>query len=163
MTGHTESCRSRIRRSPVYLRQPGAHVRRVPRSGAERLQQERARPRVVRVGASVRPLCRLPWCPWNLPSRNTNSTLHAANVADTCAKCHRFIRERLNKSVHGRGNGPGPEHRTRRAGWRDKAETQLHRLSCGTRSARSALASVSQPASRSVRQLPHENCRRPIG
>lgn len=35
------------------------------------------------------------------------STLHAANVAETCSECHRFIQERLDKSVHGNGNGPG--------------------------------------------------------
>jgi cytochrome b subunit of formate dehydrogenase len=35
------------------------------------------------------------------------STVHVAKVASTCATCHRFIEERLRKSVHGRGNGPG--------------------------------------------------------
>jgi cytochrome b subunit of formate dehydrogenase len=35
------------------------------------------------------------------------STLHTANVAQTCGKCHRFLEERLMKSVHGGGNGPG--------------------------------------------------------
>ncbi len=35
------------------------------------------------------------------------STLHATNVAATCGACHRFIEERLQQSVHGRGNGPG--------------------------------------------------------
>ena len=35
--------------------------------------------------------------------------MHKANVAGTCAKCHRFIAERLTKSVHGRGDGPGRE------------------------------------------------------
>jgi cytochrome b subunit of formate dehydrogenase len=38
---------------------------------------------------------------------NENSTLHVTNVADTCAKCHRLIQERLNLSIHGRGEGPG--------------------------------------------------------
>ena len=35
------------------------------------------------------------------------STLHVSNVAATCAECHRSIEERLQASVHGRGNGPG--------------------------------------------------------
>ncbi len=41
------------------------------------------------------------------PSDKEDSTLHAANVAATCGKCHRFIEERLKRSVHGAGNGPG--------------------------------------------------------
>jgi hypothetical protein len=40
------------------------------------------------------------------------STLHAANVAATCSRCHEFIEERLQTSVHGRGgtttNQPAP-------------------------------------------------------
>lgn len=35
------------------------------------------------------------------------STLHAANVAATCSKCHQFIEQRLARSVHGRGTGLG--------------------------------------------------------
>ncbi len=35
------------------------------------------------------------------------STLHVTNVAKTCGACHRLIEERLLKSVHGRGAGPG--------------------------------------------------------
>lgn len=35
------------------------------------------------------------------------STLHTTNVAQTCGKCHRFLEERLMKSVHGGGSGPG--------------------------------------------------------
>ena len=35
------------------------------------------------------------------------STLHVANVAATCSKCHQFIEARLEKSVHGRGTGLG--------------------------------------------------------
>ncbi len=31
------------------------------------------------------------------------STLHVSNVAGTCGKCHRFIEERLQASVHGNG------------------------------------------------------------
>ncbi|MFH1918581.1 MAG: hypothetical protein ABIP48_01660, partial [Planctomycetota bacterium] len=38
---------------------------------------------------------------------DVRSTLHPTNVATTCGKCHRFIEERLEKSVHGQGNGPG--------------------------------------------------------
>lgn len=37
-----------------------------------------------------------------LPARDLQSRLNAANVDATCAKCHRFIDERLAKSVHGR-------------------------------------------------------------
>ena len=33
------------------------------------------------------------------------STLYTANVAATCGKCHRFIAERLQASVHGRARG----------------------------------------------------------
>lgn len=35
------------------------------------------------------------------------SSLHTANVAHTCGKCHHFLEERLVASVHGRGTGPG--------------------------------------------------------
>jgi len=35
------------------------------------------------------------------------STLFPTNVAGTCGKCHRFIEERLQKSVHGHANGAG--------------------------------------------------------
>ena len=42
-----------------------------------------------------------------LPKTDERSTLHPTRVADTCATCHRFIQERLEKSVHGRGNEPG--------------------------------------------------------
>ncbi|OHB84718.1 MAG: hypothetical protein A2V98_21590 [Planctomycetes bacterium RBG_16_64_12] len=38
---------------------------------------------------------------------DVRSTLHPANVAATCGKCHRFIEERLEASEHGRGSGPG--------------------------------------------------------
>ncbi|MDH3718227.1 MAG: cytochrome c3 family protein, partial [Planctomycetota bacterium] len=38
---------------------------------------------------------------------NPKSTLHATHVAQTCAQCHRFIEERLQKSVHGLANGSG--------------------------------------------------------
>jgi len=38
------------------------------------------------------------------PATDEQSTLHAANVAATGARCHRFIGERLEKSVHGGGN-----------------------------------------------------------
>jgi len=35
------------------------------------------------------------------------STLHSANVSATCGECHLFIQQRLEKSVHGGGSGPG--------------------------------------------------------
>jgi cytochrome b subunit of formate dehydrogenase len=35
------------------------------------------------------------------------SSLHATNVATTCGKCHAFVEERLDHSVHGAGGGPG--------------------------------------------------------
>ena len=38
---------------------------------------------------------------------DTRSTLNTANVATTCGKCHRFIAERLQESIHGRGTGAG--------------------------------------------------------
>ncbi|HUT12517.1 MAG TPA: hypothetical protein VMY42_18610 [Thermoguttaceae bacterium] len=41
------------------------------------------------------------------PAADDRSTLHVSNVAHTCGKCHHGIEERLAKSVHGRGNGPG--------------------------------------------------------
>ncbi|MFV1966021.1 MAG: hypothetical protein ACC628_11395 [Pirellulaceae bacterium] len=41
------------------------------------------------------------------PADDDASTLYPSRVASTCAQCHRFIEERLRKSVHGRGNGPG--------------------------------------------------------
>ncbi|HYW79467.1 MAG TPA: hypothetical protein VE890_07805 [Thermoguttaceae bacterium] len=40
-------------------------------------------------------------------ANNTLSTLHPANVAKTCGKCHRFVEQKLAKSVHGRDNGAG--------------------------------------------------------
>jgi cytochrome b subunit of formate dehydrogenase len=41
------------------------------------------------------------------PATNEKSLLYPTNVDATCATCHRFIGERLAKSVHGRGGGPG--------------------------------------------------------
>lgn len=38
---------------------------------------------------------------------DARSTLHPTRVADTCGKCHRFIEDRLQASVHGRGAGAG--------------------------------------------------------
>jgi cytochrome b subunit of formate dehydrogenase len=38
---------------------------------------------------------------------DNRSTLFPANVGATCGKCHQYILERLAKSVHGRGTGPG--------------------------------------------------------
>jgi cytochrome b subunit of formate dehydrogenase/5-methylcytosine-specific restriction endonuclease McrA len=42
-----------------------------------------------------------------LRAKDPKSTLNTANVATTCAACHRFVEERLRKSVHGQGDGPG--------------------------------------------------------
>lgn len=36
------------------------------------------------------------------PASDPRSTLHASTVGATCAQCHRFIQERLQKSIHGR-------------------------------------------------------------
>jgi len=36
------------------------------------------------------------------PAANPKSSLNSSNVGTTCAKCHRFIQERLQQSVHGR-------------------------------------------------------------
>ena len=61
------------------------------------------------------------------------STLHATKVAATCGKCHRFIEERLEKSVHGSGNGPGgptedaaPGEQTKRKPERRPSCTDCH-------------------------------------
>jgi len=40
-------------------------------------------------------------------SADKRSTLHPTNVANTCGTCHRFVEERVAKSVHGNGRGPG--------------------------------------------------------
>ncbi|KKK75524.1 hypothetical protein LCGC14_2872850, partial [marine sediment metagenome] len=40
-------------------------------------------------------------------ANNLLSTLHTTNVASTCGKCHRFIEQRLQASVHGQANGVG--------------------------------------------------------
>jgi cytochrome b subunit of formate dehydrogenase len=37
------------------------------------------------------------------------STLHSTNVAATCGACHKFLEERIARSVHGHGAGPGAE------------------------------------------------------
>ena len=42
-----------------------------------------------------------------LKAKNPRSKLHATNVAETCGTCHRFIEDRIMRSVHGTGNGPG--------------------------------------------------------
>jgi cytochrome b subunit of formate dehydrogenase len=42
-----------------------------------------------------------------LDAKNPQSRLNATHVADTCGACHRFIEDRLMRSVHGTGNGPG--------------------------------------------------------
>ncbi len=41
-----------------------------------------------------------------LPAADPRSSLNYANVDTTCAKCHRFIEERLQQSVHGRAAAP---------------------------------------------------------
>jgi cytochrome b subunit of formate dehydrogenase len=38
---------------------------------------------------------------------DNRSTLNLANVAGTCGKCHRFIAERLQASIHGNGQAAG--------------------------------------------------------
>ncbi len=40
---------------------------------------------------------------------DSRSTLFLGNVAVTCGKCHYFIEERLQESIHGRGKGAGRE------------------------------------------------------
>ena len=42
-----------------------------------------------------------------LPAEDENSKLHVTKVAKTCAKCHRFIEQELNQSVHGGDEAPG--------------------------------------------------------
>ena len=51
---------------------------------------------------------------------DTRSTLNPATVAITCGKCHRGIEDRLDKSVHGRGKGPGTEASRLAPGGRDR-------------------------------------------
>ncbi len=41
------------------------------------------------------------------PASDPQSSLHATNVAATCATCHRFVDERVQRSVHGREAGLG--------------------------------------------------------
>jgi len=48
------------------------------------------------------------------------STLHTANVAHTCGKCHHFIEQRLAASVHGRDSGPATETQLAAAGDKKK-------------------------------------------
>ena len=48
------------------------------------------------------------------------STLHPTHVAATCGKCHRFIEERLQASVHGSGGGPGSEAKRSAPGGKSK-------------------------------------------
>ncbi len=43
------------------------------------------------------------------PASDPQSPLHVTNVAATCAKCHRFIEEQVQRSVHGREAGLGGE------------------------------------------------------
>ena len=68
---------------------------------------------------------RLPRRPRHLSVRPTTvRRCTPTNVADTCGKCHRFIEERLKKSVHGRANGPGQLAEGRpRAGKQKKTPT----------------------------------------
>ena len=40
------------------------------------------------------------------PTSDPRSTLHSAKVSATCAACHLFIHERVQKSVHGRDGAP---------------------------------------------------------
>ena len=40
-------------------------------------------------------------------AQDPQSSLSPPHVASTCGKCHRMIESRLEKSVHGRGTGPG--------------------------------------------------------
>lgn len=45
------------------------------------------------------------------PAKDSRSPLNSVNVPATCGKCHRFIEERLQQSVHGR-NLPAPDATT---------------------------------------------------
>ncbi|NOX53823.1 MAG: hypothetical protein GXP27_05180 [Planctomycetes bacterium] len=52
------------------------------------------------------------------PAKDERSMVHGANVTRTCAKCHRFIAERLQKSVHGpqeKGKSP-PQGKPEKSG-----------------------------------------------
>jgi len=55
------------------------------------------------------------------------STLHPSKVADTCGQCHRFIKERLQASVHGNGPGePGEAGAPAKEGKRKPSCTDCH-------------------------------------
>ena len=63
------------------------------------------------------------------PATKEKSTLYAANVAGTCGKCHRFIEERLAKSIHGGAGGPGGATEAPAPGgkvWRKPSCTDCH-------------------------------------
>ena len=64
-------------------------------------------------------MCRLPRCARHLPQARRASTLNIGNIADTCGKCHRGIKDKLLASVHGTGgvlggtaNVPAPGGKT---------------------------------------------------
>ena len=71
------------------------------------------------------------------PATDPRSSLHSTNVGTTCAKCHRFIEERLQQSVHGRGRTPPGKTVKPEAGGGGTASTELYRLPPGTRFAAS--------------------------
>ncbi|MFO0869021.1 MAG: hypothetical protein U0935_08700 [Pirellulales bacterium] len=61
------------------------------------------------------------------PSKDERSPLHITKVADTCAACHRFIKERLLDSVHGGGQAAGRiSERTSPGGKQKQTPTCTH-------------------------------------
>ena len=60
-----------------------------------------------------------------LAANDTRSTLYIGNVATTCGKCHRYIIDKLAKSVHGQGKGLG-QASDRAAPGAKPGQAQLH-------------------------------------
>ncbi len=59
------------------------------------------------------------------------STLHPANVVQTCGRCHLFIADKLQQSVHGQQHDGSRRSQAVRPGRTDHANGELHRLSPG--------------------------------
>ena len=57
---------------------------------------------------------------------DSRSTLNVAHVADTCGKCHRYIKERLEASIHGGADGDGRTGQAKRPRRHRPAEAKLH-------------------------------------
>ena len=85
------------------------------------------------------------------------STLYTGNVAATCGKCHRFIAERLQASVHGRGAGPGEMADEAGAGRQVAAASQLHLLPPRARNRLGRVGAIPPATAQPLRQLPRRS------